>query len=125
MMAFSYDPSTSIGRVRLLTTDREEDAAIFSDEEIGAFLILNDDDVRLAAAEALESVAVNEALVLKKLTTLDLSTDGPALAKSLLDLAARLRKSVEQQVAIDYAEMAVNDFSVDELLYKQMQRGLF
>jgi len=124
-MSFSYDPSSNIGRVRLLTTDRDEDAAIFSDEEIGAFLLLNDDDVRLAAAEALESIAVNEALVLKKLTTLDLSTDGPALAKSLLDLAARLRKSVEQAVAIDYAEMAVNDWSAGELLYRQMQRGLF
>jgi hypothetical protein len=122
-MAFSYVPSLSIGRVRLLISDRDEDTAVFSDDEIEALLAIEEDDVRLAAASALEAIAANETLVLKRITALDLTTDGPAVAKSLLEIAKRLRDTVAELPAFDIAEMVVDAHSERERLYKQALRG--
>jgi hypothetical protein len=122
-MAFSYVASTSIGRVRLLISDRDEDTAVFSDEEIDAFLALEDNDIRLAAASALEAIAANETLVLKRITALDLTTDGPAVTKSLLEIAKRLRDTVAELPAFDIAEMVFDAHSERERLYKQALRG--
>lgn len=44
-----------------------------------------------AAADALEAIAVSEVLVSKRIRTQDLTTDGPAVAKELRELAASLR----------------------------------
>jgi hypothetical protein len=79
-----------VDRVRLLISDTST-TPIFTNDEIGTFLDLNAGAVRLAAAEALDTIASNEALVSKKITTQDLSTDGPATAASLRAHAASLR----------------------------------
>lgn len=86
----SYSP---IETVRLLVSDTGTgDARIFSDGEINAFLTLEASDVKRAAAQALESIASNEALVGKVIKSQDLSTDGPKVAESLRAHAARLRE---------------------------------
>lgn len=56
-MAFSYDLSTPIGKTRLYIPDKDEQAAVFSDEEIRIFLAENGGNHMLAAAAALEVVA--------------------------------------------------------------------
>ncbi|MDI6872145.1 MAG: hypothetical protein QME79_12535 [Bacillota bacterium] len=56
-MAFSYNLATSVGKVRLRIPDKDEQAPLFQDEELQAFLDANGGDVYLAAAEALETVA--------------------------------------------------------------------
>lgn len=82
----------SVPAVRLLIPDKGTgDDQIFNDTEIETFLELNDGDPRLAAAEALEVVATDEALVFKITRNDDHSVNGVAGAKLLLERAAQLR----------------------------------
>lgn len=77
-------------RVRLLISDvggQSGNDYIFSDEEIETFLEVRKGNTLLAAALALEAIAGNEAQVSKRITLLDLSTDGPAVALELRQLA--------------------------------------
>lgn len=92
------DPTTVIGRVRLLCTDLDEAAPLFTDAQITAFLAIESGNVRLAAAQALDTIASSEALVSKKVRTLDLQTDGPAVAAELRARANGLR---EQAADVD------------------------
>lgn len=89
-MSYTYNLTTDIGKIRLLIPDRIESEAMFSDEELSEFLSL-EFQVKTAAALALETIAADETLVQKRITLLDLSTDGPAVAKALLDRAKALR----------------------------------
>lgn len=87
----TVNPTTDIGRVRLLATDLDEVDPLFSDDQITAFLAM-EAGVKRAAALALETIAVSEALIGKKIRTGDgLSTDGPAVAKELRERARALR----------------------------------
>ena len=106
----TMDPTTMIGQVRLLATDVDEDNLIFRDAEITAFLTLEGDSVRLAAAQALDTIASNEALVSKKIRTQDLATDGPAVAAELRARAAALRKQVEDGAETDDSGFDIADF---------------
>lgn len=120
-MAFTYDVSTDRGKVRLLCTDTLESNAIFQDAEIDAFLSMNT-SVRLAAAAALEVIASNEVLVLKKIVNLDLETDGPAVARELREQAKQLRAQESSVGAFDIAEQINDDFTAREYWLKQVQR---
>lgn len=127
---FTTSASTDVGKVRLLISDRDSEYPIFSDEDIEAFLDMNSDSVRRAAAEALDAMASNEAFVQKRITLLDLTTDGPATAAALRAGANKLRELADLEDesdddgAFDYAEMTVNDFTTRERFVKQAQRGL-
>lgn len=89
----TVDPTTSLGLVRLLATDVDEEDPLFTDAQIQAFLTLEGSDTRLAAAQALDTIASSEALVSKKVRTADgLATDGPAVAAELRARAAALRE---------------------------------
>lgn len=111
-MSFTYDPATDVGRIRLLTSDKDEDNPIFMDEELEAFLSINGNDMLLAAADALDALASNEAYVQKVITIMDLSTNGPATAKALREHASSLRERVaNQEVVVDIVQMGVNPSS--------------
>lgn len=88
----TYDTTTDIGRTRLLISDRDEANQIFTDAEITAFLDL-EGTVRLAAAQALDTIASNEALVQKVIRTQDLAADGAKLADALRKHADSLRNA--------------------------------
>jgi chromosomal replication initiation ATPase DnaA len=81
-------------QVRLLISDTDP-SPLFSTTEIADFLAINADSVRRAAAQALDTIASNEALVSKKITTQDLQTDGPAVAASLRQAATELRRQAD------------------------------
>lgn len=87
------DTPQEIRRVRLLISDTalDPDNRIFSDSEIQDFLDLEAGHVKPAAAAALLAIAVNEALVLKVITTRNLTTDGAKLAAELRAGAKDLR----------------------------------
>ncbi len=126
-MTFTYDTTTDIGKVRMLIPDRDENNAIFQDEEIQAFLDLNDSSVKRAAAEALETIASDQALTLKVISTLDLTTNGASVSDALLKRAERLRTASEDEDAgdgtlFDYGEMVVNEFTKRERVRKQYER---
>lgn len=92
--------SDTIGQVRLLMADVGA-TEYLSDFQVGDFLALNGDNPYLAAADALESIAVSEVLVGKVIKTQDLSTDGAKVAEALMKLAALRRKRGEEIAAAD------------------------
>ena len=92
----AYNPSTPEGRVRLLIDDTHT-VQVFTTDEIAAFLDMNAGSVPRAAAQALMMIAGSEARLSKKITTQDVSTDGPAVAKELRELAKQLRSQADQE----------------------------
>lgn len=123
-MIWSYDVSTDRGKVRLLATDTDTSNQIFSDAEVDAFLNLHGADVLYAAAEALDTIATNEALVLKVLSVMDVSTSGDRLAAALMARADKLRKQSDEHPAtvIDYAEVISTPSQYRERLLNQVLR---
>ena len=127
-MTYSYLPTTDIGKVRMLIPDRVEANAVFSDEEIQAYLDMNDSNVRKAAAEALETIASDEAMTLKVITTLDISTNGASTSDAILRRAALLRQQADEADAgeeggmFDYADMTPNAFTRRERVLNQAMR---
>lgn len=80
---------TSREQLRLLISDVGGDSGsdyVFNDDEIDAFLDM-ESHVYRAAGLAMRTLAGNEALVFKRITILELKTDGPATAKELRELA--------------------------------------
>ena len=86
-----------IDYVRLLIGDAVADP-ILSDDELMT-LIRRGGGALYAAADALGAIATSEVLISKKISTQDLSTDGPAVAAELRKQAAALRARADQQVA--------------------------
>lgn len=127
-MTITYDTATNIGKTRMLIPDRDLSSAVFQDVEIQAFLDLNDASIRRAAAEALETIASDQAMTLKVIRLLDLSTDGRAVSQALLERAARLREAADQADEdadgglFDYAEMVTGAFTERERILKQAMR---
>lgn len=89
-------PTPEQRQVRLLISDTDPGNRVFSTSEINDFLALNANSVRRAAAQALDTIAANEAMVSKKIRTQDLSTDGPAVAEQLRKQAAELRRQADE-----------------------------
>lgn len=109
------DMTSLVGRVRkyipdlVLLEDPKDPAAepqyYFSDAEINAFASeygeltekFKRSQVKRAAADVIDALANNEALVLKKIKTEDLETDGPATANALRNGARALRAQADQE----------------------------
>lgn len=117
-MADIYPPdlTSGIGRVRkyvpdlVLLEDPKDPAAepsyYFSDLEVAAYLAEYPVEaqrwhVKRAAADIIDALANNEALVMKKIKTEDLETDGPATANALRRGAEALRARAAQEEAED------------------------
>jgi hypothetical protein len=100
-VTFTYIPGTPIGLVRQLSTDRDPDYEIFSDEEIEALLDLNNGNVRYAAADALDQIATSQALILKYIEVNGLKTNGQAVANALHQQAESLRARAAVEAAED------------------------
>lgn len=126
-MTFTYDPTTDRGKVRLLIPDRNEGSMFFSDEEIDTFLAI-ESGTRRATAMALETMASDQAMVLKVVRVLDLSTDGRAVSQALMERAAKLRsqadeaEAAEDGGAFDIAEWGVTPFAEREIVWNDALR---
>lgn len=110
--------NTNVGRVRLLIPDIEErsdprdlrlpPAYLFTDEQIQAFLDINNGNVKRAAADAKNTIATVQALLLKVLSTDDKSTDGAKLGAELRAQAKRLMDEADsddkRSLGFDVAE---------------------
>jgi hypothetical protein len=85
-----------VAQVRLLTADvGTGDRQILTDEQVQGYLDLNDANVRRAAADVLDAIAVSEVLVSKVIRTQDLTTDGAKVAAALQARAAQLRAQAD------------------------------
>lgn len=128
-MSFTYAVATERGQIRLLIMDTGASSYMFEDDEIDAFLAM-ESGVKRAAALALETMASNEAFVLKVIRILDLQTDGAKTSDALLKRATELRKQAALDEAaaaggaFDIAEWAVNDFAYRDILTNQALRGV-
>lgn len=112
---FPPELDTPVGRVRkyvpdlVMLEDPKNPAAdpsyYFSDIEIAGYLSEYADltgkptraQVKRAAADVIDALANNEALVLKKIKTEDLETDGPATANALRAGARALRSQADDE----------------------------
>lgn len=81
---------SEIEDVRLLTGDLDPENQLFDDDKVQSLLNLTGGNAYRAAAEALRVMARSEVMISKKITTQDLSTDGPAVAAELRKQAAEL-----------------------------------
>lgn len=131
-MAFTYDVATLAGQVRLLIGDTEATDPLFQDDEITAFLGIEEHDIRLAAALALDVMAANQVMVLKVVTQNGVSTNGAAVAQALRAQAKALRDQAElasggdaEDALFDWAEtVGVSDtFARHERIISQALRG--
>lgn len=105
--------SSDTGKVRVLLGDTEAENVVggvgdymyFGDDEIGAFLTMYGENVKLASARAMETIASSQALLLKSWSSDDLSVNGDKIAESLRKLAAQLREEALQEESSEYFNM--------------------
>lgn len=108
-MAFTYDPTTDRGRVRLLVSDTDIVTAanqVFTDAEIDAFLAVENDELYAAAAAACRSIAssaARSAIAYK------------ALGRDGLDIDRRSVPEHFRSLATDYAERATKGAPSEEI----------
>ncbi len=126
-----YSLDDGLGLVTFVVTPPlDEDVVItyehslLSDAQLQEFLDVEVNDIKMASALALDSIASTQALILKKIKVLDLVTDGPALAKALRDQAESLRKQALSSPEFDLAEQITTVPSLVEKITKdQMREG--
>ena len=122
-MAFTYDLTTDAGKVRMMIPDNVVARYIFEDDEVTAFLSIEGASIKKATALGLETLASNEALVLKVIRLLDLTTDGAKTSDALLKRAKLLRAQAEDDdtsgAAFDFAELVYDDFSAREQIINE------
>ena len=100
------DYTSPIGQVRVLIPDlrkledlrdlRNEPRYLFTDDEILAFLAINNGNVKLAAADACDAVGMDKALQLLVLKTDDKQTDGAKLLDAIVKRAKTLREQAKE-----------------------------
>jgi hypothetical protein len=130
-VTFSYSLATAIGQVRMLVPDRDAATAIFDDDEIAAFLVVEASNVKRATALAIETIASDQALLLKVLTLGQDSTDGAKLSDALLKRATTLRdQAAIEDVGVqdgeglfEIAEQVIDPFGAREYRRNEVLRG--
>ena len=100
------DYISPIGQVRVLIPDlrkledlrdlRNEPRYLFTDDEILAFLAVNDGNVKRAAADACDAIGMDKALQLLVLKTDDKQTDGAKLLDAIVKRAKTLREQAKE-----------------------------
>ena len=93
MPAFTYDPATLIGKVRLFSTDTFADDFVFSDAELQVFLDTFSGSPMLAAAFAIDLIATDAAKV-AVITKNDSQTTDPSKMPELLAARAKTLRSM-------------------------------
>lgn len=100
------DYTSPIGQVRVLIPDlrkledlrdlRNEPRYLFTDDEILAFLAINNGNVKRAAADACDAIGMDKSLQLLVLKTDDKQTDGAKLLDAIVKRAKTLREQARE-----------------------------
>lgn len=100
------DYTSPVGQVRVLIPDlrkledlrdlRKEPRYLFTDDEILAFLAVNNGNVKRAAADACDAIGMDKALQLLVLKTDDKQTDGAKLLDAIVKRAKTLREQAKE-----------------------------
>ena len=99
-MAFTNDPTTALGKIRLYAGDADEDSHLLSDEQLTALLTDAGGEIKLAAYLAVLS---KHALLSANPTSQSWSTYSQSMnLDALLKIAERLKKDLEDAgIAVD------------------------
>lgn len=119
--------------VRLLITDTDDDAEIFTDDQIDQFLYVGSSgtgsygiaEIRLAAAYALDVIASSQVLTLKVGKAFDMQIDGSKVSSEIRNHAALLRTLAYADLSdggFAIAEQVLDQFSFRERLVKEVLR---
>lgn len=77
--------------------DDGEPSFLFTDAQIQTYLDLNRNNVKRAAADAVDVLGTSEAYISKVIKTEDLQTDGAKVANALFVRAQNLRRSADEE----------------------------
>jgi len=126
-VTWTFNPTTDLGKCRLLCSDTDATRQIMSDEDLAAFIVMAGHYMP-AAAMALDSIAANEVLSLKVLNIMGMATDGASVAKMLMLRAQKIRDDYERYAAANgpgfaTAEMPDGAFAWEEKILKEYMRG--
>ena len=122
-MAFTYDPATSRGKVRLLVADTDTGTSanqIFTDAEIDAFLSLEGEEVYMAAAAACRSLAASTSKSAIAWRALDQSIDRSRIPQYYRELAMAYIERAQKGEPVEYVDtfdMQFDKFGKDESEY--------
>lgn len=127
-MSFTYVTTTDIGLVRLRINDRVSATAVFSDEELQAFLTAENGVLRASAA-ALETLAAQAGASSKLIQVMQLKVDNTKKIDGLLALAKAYRdQAILADAAsggnFDYAEFVDDQFAARERMEKELLREM-
>lgn len=131
---YTYDLSSSIGKVRMYIDDRdlssvstslplEQRSAIFTDEEINAFLGQSGGDVMYASALGLITISGNRQLLVQSRRIGKTAVDYGEVRKSLQEQAKELIKMSNMVPADGMAEIAWNDATFRQIIVNAQLRG--
>ncbi len=112
-MAFTYYPTTTRGRVRLLVSDTDLAVTknqIFSDAEIDGFLALENQEIYMAAAAACEALAASAAKSNIAWSAAGQSIDLKGTASHFRALAAIYRKRASD--GAPFEEISADDIQI-------------
>lgn len=110
-MAIDY--TTPEGQIRLLIPDTAE-PHLFTDEELKAYYAMSRDNIKRAAANALDAIASSTVMLLKLVKTDDLTVDGPAVGKELRLRAKAMREEAD---ADDLEDAMAEGFQIINPVY--------
>ena len=96
-MAFTYDPTTDAGMVRLLIADTDGDTAVFSDAEIAAVYASNGNSVKRTASQLLDILSTNHAKLAVRVSRGDVDEDLTKVASELRAQAALYRAQADDE----------------------------
>lgn len=127
--AYTLDPQTGLVTFASAPSEQTIKAkykhTALTDEAIETYLELESDDLRLAAALALDAMASSEAIIQKKIKSLDLQTDGPAVANALRKHAETLRDEAADPSAWEIADQINDIFGWREKIVKDILKESF
>lgn len=116
-MAFTYDLTNDIGKVRLMISDTVSTDYIFTDEEIQAFLSMQENNLYLTAAQAYGTIIRSRALLSRAV-----SREGYSSQEHALSELRQLVKDLEQQ-AITAGGIQTADFKITDEHFEGYRPG--
>ena len=122
-MAFTYDPTTNLGKVRNLIGDTVDSGHILEDADINAFISMANTDLYKAASFCLYRIAATQALLAKVKKAGDYMEDLRDIAENIRAVAKEYAGISENTPAEAQAESFVNDFSYRDVITRKDLRG--
>ena len=115
-MAFTFDPTTDLGKLRFLIGDMVDSGHVFEDATLNAALVMTSNDIYMAAANCLYSLSASKALLAKRKSAGGYSEDLTAIAKECRETAQKYEEKSKSIPAEAQAESFYTDFNYNEIL---------